>query len=167
MLNPKDLITDKIVDYCKPLQLIFVIGFTKSGKVTIAKELSKRLDNRPLYIADEFIERYGYDHALDEFESQLERAYYGGEQVIFEGILCFRLLRRLIEKGFILPDMVIKTECNLNTIRHFYQLENPEKNFNKVIGFNNGLEKVFQECLNMLSSQNKKIKVLTLNTSIF
>jgi len=166
-MDPKSLINDRIVDYCKPLQLIFVIGFTKSGKVTIAKELSKRLDNRPLYIADEFIERYGYDHALDEFESQLERSYYGGEQVIFEGILCFRLLRRLIEKGFILPDMVIKTECNDATISYFYSIEEANKNMNRVFGFNAGLQKIWNECLEITSIQNKKLKILTLNTSIF
>lgn len=166
-MDPKSLITDKIVDYCKPLQLIFVVGFTKSGKVTIAKELSKRLDNRPLYIADEFIERYGYDHALDEFESQLERAYYGGEQVIFEGILCFRLLRRLAEKGFILPDIVIKTECNDATISYFYSIEESNKNMNRVFGFNRGLQQIFNETSSLLISQNKKIKLLTLNTSIF
>ena len=96
-MEPGSLITQKILDYCKPLSLIFVMGYTKTGKVTIARRLSKDLD-RELFIADEFIKKYGYDNALDQFELELEHCYYAGKQVIFEGILCFRLLRRLLKK---------------------------------------------------------------------
>ena len=125
-MNPSTLITSKIVKYCEPLPLIFVMGYTKTGKVTIARKLAEQL-NRTLYIADEFIEKHGYDHALDEFEMELERCYYSGEKVIFEGILCFRLLRILAKKGYIIPDMIIKTDCNIETITHFYDIEGEEK----------------------------------------
>jgi hypothetical protein len=165
-MEPGNLITEKIVEYCKPLQLIFVVGFTKTGKVTIAKKLAKEL-NRSLYIADEFIERHGFDHALDEFEMEVERIYYNGEKAIFEGILCFRLLRRLIKKGYIMPDIIIKTECNEQTISHFYSIEEPEKNLKRVFGFNNGLKQIWNESLKNIASQGKTLKILTLNTSIF
>ena len=118
-MKPDSLITQKIVDYCKPLQIIMILGKTKSGKVTIARKLSQELDNRELYIADEFINKHGYDNALDQFEMELDHCYYGGKSVIFEGVLCYRLLRKIIERGYYLPDLIILTECNEQTIKHF------------------------------------------------
>lgn len=165
-MKPESLITEKIIEYCRPLHIIMILGKTKSGKVTIARKLAKELD-RELFIADEFIERHGYDNVLDQFEMELDNYYHNGKSVIFEGILCFRLLRKLIEKGYYLPDIIIKVECNEQTISHFYLLEEPEKNLKRVFGFNSGLDKIWKESLDIISNQGKILKVLTLNTSIF
>ena len=166
MNNPKDLVTQKIVDYCKQLQIIFVIGFTKTGKVTIAKELAKQL-NYDILIADDFIENYGHNGALTMFKNEVERKFYNGDKFIVEGVLCFRLLRKLINTSGIIPDLIIKTECNDQTIRYFYDLENPEKNITQVMGFNLGLNSIWNQYLDVLNNMGKSIKVLTLNTSIF
>jgi 2-phosphoglycerate kinase len=165
-MKPEDLLTDKIIDYCKSMQIIFVMGFTKTGKVSIARKLAKEL-NRELFIADEFIERYGHHDSVNQFELELDHCYHSGKSVIFEGILCFRLLRKIVEKGYFLPDMIIKTECNEQTIRHFYEKEEPNKNINRVFGFNSGLQKIWIEVLDFVHLQDKKLKVLTLNTSIY
>jgi hypothetical protein len=165
-MNPESLITEKIIEYCKTQPIIMILGKTKSGKVTIARKLSMDTGHE-LFIADEFIDKYGYDNALEQFELELNNCYYSGKKVIFEGILCYRLLRRLIGKGFYLPNMLIKVDCNEQTISHFYSLESPEKNLTRVFGFNSGLDKIFEESLLLLESQNKKLPILTLNTSIF
>lgn len=166
-MDPKSLVTPRIVEYCKPLQLIFITGYTKSGKVTIARELSKQLENRTLLISDSYIENYGHEEALNFLERDLNEYHYSSEPIIIEGILTFRLLRRMARNGYYLPDMVIKTECNEQTITHFYKLEEPYKNLNSVFGFNAGLNKIFQETLNIIKQQNKKLPILTLNTSIY
>lgn len=166
-MNPKDLVTDRIVEYCKPLSVILIIGYTKSGKVTIAKELSKQLDNRKLFISDDYIKDWGHDDALNRLEEDINESYYSSDPIIIEGILGFRLLRRMSKNGYHLPDMVIKTECNKETISYFYSIEEPGKNLNSVFGFNQGLEKIYNEVVYFLESQGKKIPVLTLNTSIF
>jgi len=166
-MDPKSLITSKIVDYCRPLTLIFVIGATKSGKVTIAKELSKQLDDRTLFISDDYIRMYDQDEALNILERDVNEYYYSGYHIIVEGILGFRLLRRMAKNGYHLPDMVIKTECSKETISFFYEKEEPGKNLNSVMGFNQGLEKIFQESVYLLESRGKKLPILTLNTSIF
>jgi len=163
-MNPKDLVTDKLVDICRPLQTIFVIGYTKTGKYTIAKELSERL-NREMFVSDEFQERYR-EKALDQLEMEIEHCYYAGKNVIFEGILGFRLLRRLAQKGYINPDLIIKTNCSEQTIRYFYNKEEPNKNINRVLGFNNGLDKVWNDYIEIVSLQQNKPKFLTLNTSV-
>lgn len=166
-MNPKDHVTDKLVEVCKQMQIIFVIGFTKTGKYTIAKELANKLSPYyHLYVSDDFTERYGQKKALDQLEIEIEHAYYSGKNVIFEGILGFRLLRRLAKKGYIVPDLIIRTICDEQTIRYFYEKEEPNKNLNRVFGFNQGLEKVWDEYLNLISSQDKKPKYLTLNTSL-
>lgn len=166
-MNPKDLVTEKIVDYCLPLTLIFVLGATKSGKVTIAKELSRRLDDRTLFMSDDYIRLYGQNEALDMLDKDMNEYYYSGYRIIIEGILGFRLLRRMAKNGYHLPDMVIKTECNKQTISYFYSVEEPEKNLNSVMGFNSGLESIWNQTLEIVHSQNRKLPILTLNTSIY
>ena len=164
-MNPTDLITDKIIEYCRGQQIIMILGPTKSGKVSIARKLSMDTGHE-LFIADEFIQRYGMDNALEQFEMEIDNCYYTGKNCIFEGILCYRLLRRLTEKGYYLPNMVINVECNEETISHFYNLEEPEKNINRVLGFNRGLFKIFDETIGLLAIQQKKLPILSLNTSI-
>jgi len=166
-MKPETLVTEKIIEYCRPLTLIFVLGATKSGKVTIAKELSKQLDDRIILISDDYIRLYGQDGALDMLEQDMNEYYYSGYYIIVEGILGFRLLRRMVKNGYHLPDMVIKTECNKETIQYFYEKEEPGKNLNSVFGFNSGLEKIWIQALETVYSQNRRLNVLKLNTSIF
>lgn len=165
-MNPEILVTEKIVDYAKTQQIIMILGATKTGKVTIARKLAMETGHE-LFIADEFIGKHGYDNALDQFEMEIDHCYYSGKRAIFEGVLCYRLLRKLVEKGYYLPDMLIKIECSDATIRYFYEKEEPNKNLNRVFGFNQGLNKIFEESLILLTANNKKIKTLTLNTSIY
>lgn len=164
-MNPADLITPKIVEYCESLQMIFVVGYTKTGKVTISKKLAKEL-NRILLIADDYIEMYGHDDAIIYFQRDIEKYYHSNVPFIVEGVLCFRVLRKLINTMGIIPDMIIKTKCDERTITHFYNKEEPNKNINRVLGFNQGLEKIWKDYIDYVYSQGSKVKVLTLNTSI-
>lgn len=163
-MNPASLVTPQLIEYCKPLPLIFVIGATKTGKVTIAKTLARALE-REIFISDAFIGAYGQKDALDKIEHELENNYYSNHPTIIEGILGFRLLRRIARKGWMNVDLIIKTICDDKTIKHFYQKEEPNKNINQVLGFNKGLEKIFEEYL-ILLRDNKKPKIIYLNTSI-
>lgn len=165
-MSPESLITQKIIDYCKTQQIVMILGKTKSGKVTISRKLAMDTGHE-LFIADEFIEKYGYENALNQFQIELDHCYHSGKNCIFEGILCYRLLRRLVKEGYYLPNMVIKVDCNDETISHFYNIEEPDKNMNRVRGFNNGLDQILDETIRLLTMQQKKLSILTLNTSIF
>lgn len=165
-MSPESLITQKIIDYCKTQQIIMILGKTKSGKVTIARKLAMDTGHE-LFIADEFIEKYGYENALNQFQTELDHCYHSGKNCIFEGILCYRLLRRLVKEGYYLPNMVIKVDCNDETISHFYEKEEDHKNLNRVRGFNNGLDQILDETIRLLTMQQKKLPILTLNTSIY
>ena len=57
-MNPADLVTPQLINYCSPLQTIVVCGYTKTGKITIAKKLAEQL-NRVLFISDDYsFEKY-------------------------------------------------------------------------------------------------------------
>jgi len=163
-MNPATLVTPQLINHCKDLQLIFVIGATKTGKVIIAKTLAEAL-GREILISDAFIQEYGYDNALDRLEHELENRYYSGKKVIIEGILAFRLLRRMARKGWMQPDIIIKTICDDETIKHFYQIEGEGDKIKRALGFNRGLEKIFEEYLELTAG--KRTKILGLNTSIY
>ena len=164
-MNPETLVTQKIIDYCNPLPLIFVIGSTKTGKVTIARKLAKEL-NRDLLISDDYTERYGHDGALDALERDMNDYYYSTMPVIVEGILGFRLLRRMAKNGYHHPDLIIKTECNDETISHFYNKDGEQDKLKRAFGFNQGIWKIYSESIYLIELQGRKLKVLTLNTSI-
>jgi uridine kinase len=53
-MNPGDLVTNHLIEHCKTLNTIVICGYTKTGKVTIAKKLANAL-NRPLFVSDDFI----------------------------------------------------------------------------------------------------------------
>jgi len=165
-MNLEDLITEKIVEYCEPLNIIFVIGYTKTGKITIARKLAKEL-NRTLLISDEFIEKYGHEDAITYLENELQQYYYSVTPIIVEGILGFRLLRKLAKDGYIVPDLIIKTQCNEATITHFYNKDGEGYKITRALGFNKGLEKIWNEYLYFIHSNFKKPKLLNLNTSIY
>lgn len=162
----KELITDKIVNYSLTQQIVMILGPTKSGKVTISRELANRT-GYDLFIADDFINDYGLDTGMEIFKNTIDSYHYSGKKAIFEGILCYRLLRKLIKDGYYIPDIIIKVNCNEETINYFYNKEEPEKNLKYVNGFNRGLEKIWSEIKELVYYKNINLKVLELNTSIY
>jgi tRNA uridine 5-carbamoylmethylation protein Kti12 len=104
-MNPIDLITPELIEICKDKKLIVVCGYTKTGKVTIAKKLAEEL-NRKLLKSDDYqmFEEQSLEMLMNDVIDSLKRK----EQIIVEGILCFRLLRKGMEQMNILPDMLIK-----------------------------------------------------------
>lgn len=166
MVNPTDLVTQELIESCKDKKLIIICGYTKTGKVTIAKTLARHL-NRKLLMSDDYqmFEEHSLEMLMNDVIDSLKRK----EQIIVEGILCFRMLRKGIEQINILPDMIIKTECNEETIRHFYMKDGEGSKIDRALSFNKGLNKIWQDYINLLSSNPYIIppEYIELNTSIF
>jgi uridine kinase len=164
-MNPIDLITPELIEICKDKKLIVVCGYTKTGKVTIAKKLAEEL-NRKLLKSDDYqmFEEQSLEMLMNDVIDSLKRK----EQIIVEGILCFRLLRKGMEQMNILPDMLIKTECNEETIRHFYEKDGEESKIDRALSFNKGLDKIWKDYLNLLYYNPYIIppEYIELNTSI-
>lgn len=164
MINPADLVTNELIDYCKGKNLIIVCGYTKTGKYTIAKKLSTEL-NRILLVSDNY-QIYGADKSLYILMDDLLRYYKAGIPIIVEGILAFRLLRKSIQLNNFTPDLILKTECDDDTIKYFYNKDGEGDKIVSALGFNKGLNKIWNEYLSLLYSTTKQIPLIKLNTSI-
>jgi hypothetical protein len=166
-MNPASLVTSQLINFCNPLKSIVICGFTKTGKVTIAKKLATSL-NRPLLITDEYIEKYGYDDALEGLMEDTVNFYNNQTPFIVEGILCFRLLRKTATLGNFYPDLIIKTECNEETISYFYHKDGEAYKLKRALSFNKGLNKIWDDYREILRNDSSipYPKYLSLNTSL-
>ena len=133
-MNPADLVTPQLIEFCKPMKTIVVCGFTKTGKIAIAEKLSKEL-NRKLFISDDF-QYVKPEESLYEFIKNISPYHQQRVPIIVEGILCFRLLRKGIQEGIFFPDLIIKTKCDEKTIRYFYDKDGEGHKADRAISFN-------------------------------
>jgi len=166
-MNPAELVTSQLVNYCSPLKTIVVCGYTKTGKITIAKKLAEQL-NRMLFISDDYsFEKYG-DKTLEIFMSNVLPYHQKGIPIIVEGVLCFRLLRKGIQEDCFYPDLILKTDCNEETIKYFYKKDGEESKISRALSFNKGLNKIWNDYLDLVSlnPRIKKPQYLELNTSL-
>lgn len=160
-MNPLTLITPQLIDRCKPMKIIVVCGFTKTGKAIIARELAKQL-KRPLVESD--------DYGFEAYEYFVKDSLNLVRQmpVIIEGVLSFRLLRGGIKDNTFVPDLILKTNCNEATIRHFYEKEGEGRKINRVLAFNRSLNTIWEDYLEerSLLPWIKFPEYLELNTSL-
>lgn len=145
-MNPVDLVTPEMVEYCKPFKIIVVCGFAKTGKYPIAKKLAESL-GRHLIISDDFgIEDF------ETFKNISTLAYNRQTPVVIEGVLSFRLLRKGLQENTFHADLILKTECDENTIKYFYNQDGEASKINRVMGFNNGLKSIWDEYREILKN---------------
>lgn len=164
-MNPADLVTPQLIDSCKNYPIIVICGYTKTGKVTIAKKLASEL-NRKLFISDDYIE-HGPVQALYVMMDDILAYKNTGKPFIVEGILCFRLLRKGVQLKTFKPDLIIKTECNDETITHFYKKDGEGHKIPRALNFNKGLNTIWEEYLSLLlANPSFRPKYITLNTSL-
>lgn len=165
-MNPADLVTDSLINACKHKKNIVILGFTKTGKITIAKKIAEHL-NIPVLISDYYYE-LNKDNALEYMINDIKYFKASNIPYIAEGVLCFRLLRKGVQLDDFYPDLIIKTECNNETIQHFYHKDNESHKIKNALSFNKGLDKIWNEYINLSYINNKTIPpIITLNTSIF
>lgn len=149
----------KFIEYCSTKKTIVVLGYTKTGKIGIARELEDKLQ-RPLFISDNYILK-DMNSSLDWFYRDI-MSLYGRVPIIIEGVMCFRLLRNNFRE--FTPDLIIKTECNEETIRFCYAKDGEGHKLERALIFNKGLNTVWNEYLNQLSGFSPEI--VQINTSL-
>ncbi len=145
-MKPADLVTPELIQHCSQFNTIVVLGYTKTGKLPIAKKIATELD-RPLFISDEYLE---LKDPLEAFMGDVTWHQRRGNQIIVEGTLCFRLLRKGLELSNFNTDLIIKTNCNEETIKYFYNLDGESHKTKRALSFNQGLNKIWNEYRTML-----------------
>jgi hypothetical protein len=148
-MSPTDLVTHELIQYCYQFNTIVVLGYTKTGKLPIAKKIAQELD-RPLFISDEYLK---LKDPLDAFIGDVTWHQRRGNQIIIEGTLCFRLLRKGLELSNFNTDLIIKTKCNNETIKHFYRIDGEEAKINRALSFNKGLNTIWDEYRRILQTK--------------
>jgi hypothetical protein len=141
-----DLVTPELIQHCSQFNTIVILGYTKTGKLPIAKKISQEL-NRPLFISDEYLK---LKDPLESFMSDVILHQIRENQIVVEGTLCFRLLRKGLELSNFNTDLIIKTSCNEETIKYFYNQDNESHKIKRALSFNQGLNKIWDEYRAML-----------------
>ena len=148
-MNPADLVTPSLINYCRNFTTIVICGYTKSGKVTIANKLASQL-NMMLFKSDDFIDYVDRENSLNMFMNGVIPYYNKRTPIIVEGITSFRLLRKGIQTNTFHPDLIIKTKCNESTIKHFYEKDGESSKIVRALAFNRGLDKIWDEYRSLL-----------------
>ena len=166
-MNPSDLVTPNLITHCSQFKTIVILGYTKTGKVTIAKKLAQEL-NYPLFESDHYINIKDREQSLYNLIDHVLPYYQSNQPIIIEGILCFRLLRKGLQLNNFSPDLIIKTKCNDETIKHFYRMDGEESKINRALSFNKGLNTIWDEYKEMLRDNlhSKIPKFLELETTL-
>lgn len=158
-----DLITDELVNLCKDKKRIIIYGHAKSGKILIAKELS-RLLNFKLIVSDDYM-HLGFKDAMYHIK---EIAMLSNEPLIIEGVQASRLLRKGVELNDFFSDLIIHTEINIPSLMLSYQRDGEAHKINNVINFNEKvIDKIFYEWyeIQLKYYSNKLPEIIKINTS--
>jgi hypothetical protein len=150
-MNPENLVTESLIRFCKNYKTIIICGYTKTGKVKIAKKLAEHL-NYPLFISDDYINPKDSTQSLYNLMDAILPLYKSKQPLIVEGVLCFRLLRKGYQLNTFSPDLIIKTVCNNETIKYFYNLDMEAHKINKALSFNKGLNTIWEEYIDLIKN---------------
>jgi len=166
-MNPLDLITPPLIDYCSQYNSIIVCGPPKSGKITISKKLAEEL-NRPLLKSDDYIDPKDRLGAMYIFMDDILKLYNQNIPFIAEGVMCFRVLRKGLQLKNFSPELILKTICDDYTTEYFYNMDGENYKINRVKSFKKSLDTIWNEYLSLLNNieKHKHPKYLELDTSI-
>jgi hypothetical protein len=154
------------LDSLKPYRKIVLFGYTKTGKVKIAKTISEHLGIK-LIKTDDF-QHIDFKQAVYTMLNLLTSLETTGTPFIIEGVQCARILRKGQETGTFTPDLVIRTECNEQTIRHCYIQDGEGDKLKGALSFNKGIEGIYNQYLDSVRNTPYLIpKFITINTSLF
>lgn len=167
--NLENLITPELIDLCQDAKYIVIYGHTKSGKSLLAKELSRKLNDRE-YIFSDWFQHLGFKDAMYYILKEIQ---FNDKQLIIEGIQMSRLLRKGLQMNNFYPEVVIHIECDYETVKYAY-IRDGEKDKLRQDGrfikhWNGMIDKIFYEWyLNLQYVQiEKQPTIIKINTSIF
>ena len=156
-MTPSQYITPQIIDLCKQHRSIVIIGGPCSGKTSIAKYISEQISYQ--YVS------------TDDYQNDVDLLLYNvskyNNPLIIEGMLAYRLLRKGAQTQSFNPELIIKLECNFETIKHLYKKYRDPSKLNYVNGMINGSNKIWNEYIDYLAYHFiKKPTYIEINTSL-
>jgi len=163
-MDPKTLVTKTLLKQVNRENIYIILGTTKSGKSTIAREISAKLD-RKMINTDDIREQTGDENrTIDRLESIFLNYHYSNRPVIISGVHCVRLVRRIAMKKNIKLN-IIKVDCDDSTIEYFYRKDNEYHKWRNVQRFNKALNTIWRQ-FKSLSRGKIQHQIVYLNTSL-
>lgn len=134
---------NKHLDLIKKAKIIVVLGPTRSGKVKIAKYIQEKTGYK--YVCTDDYVDYGRDEKLEYIISDVLELVREGTPFILEGVQCYRILRRGAKYGYFIPELIIKTICNDETIAYCYEKEGEGHKAKKALAYSKSLETIWND----------------------
>jgi len=161
-MNPEQYITQPILDICKQHNSIIIIGPPCSGKSSLATFLSEHLPHT-LVSTDHYLISRNQEEALTKI---LEDISHYNKSLIIEGTLGYVLLRKGLQLSSYIPDLIIKLKCDEKSITHLYNKFRDPKKLNYVNGYIKGVDKVWNEYIELHKQYHAKTKCIEIDTSL-
>ena len=161
-MTPSNYITQPILNICNQSNQIVIIGPPVSGKSSIAAFLANNLPHA-LVSTDHYLVSRNQEEALTKI---LEDVSKYNKQLIIEGTLGFVLLRKGLQSNSYIPDLIIKLKCDEKSITHLYNKFRDPKKLNYVNGYIQGVNKVWNEYIELHKQYHAKTKCIEINTSL-
>ncbi len=138
-MNPLHAFQD-IATAVQSARRVVIIGLPASGKTTLATELSHVSGHDIAHTDDEYPSGEGVS---EQAYTDMKMAAMMQLDVIMEGVLGYRLLRKCVEHdGEWLPDLVIEVQCSEEARQARYASERPTKDYRRIPAFCKGLHTI-------------------------
>jgi hypothetical protein len=143
------------------LGTIVIVGPPKSGKSVIADQIYIQTDSFRLesdnYISGDF------QGDLSQFMDDIN-ALKESKLLIISGVQTPRLLRKGLEQKSFSPDVIVKIECDDNTIEYCYRKDGEEDKIKGALAMKKSLDTIYSEYISNLGD-NEPI-IYSIDTSI-
>lgn len=133
-----------------------VIGIPASGKTFLGNKLVEQNSSHLLLSTDSYMGT-GYERDLYPLIEDL-RSY--PKEIIIEGVLGYRLLRKGLQEDDFCPDLVIVCETNKKKQAEIYAKERDPKKLQYMKSFEIGLMKVYNDYMMLKAYKKAKTEII-------
>lgn len=135
-----------------------MIGYSCTGKTTLAPELAKMLPDHKLIHTDEYQGAASYGEAPRYILNEIIAG--DNENIIVEGVHAYRLLRAAAESRTLFFDVVIHCQT-IPSVRYarYEQQRNPEM-LHRQPGIEKSLNKIFNEYIGLCNGLGRTPKII-------
>ena len=142
--------------------IIAITGGPRSAKSTIGDMVANMVE-LPHFITDDW-KHLGYEPAKDAIVGWLKRN--NTTNFVLSGMNTARVMRELARQGVTFADLVIKIECDLETISHFYRKAGEADKIPYIESVLKANETVTNDWLRVAKQKGHEPEIIEVDTSL-
>ena len=124
---------------------VAIIGWPSSGKTFLSKELAELYPDHKIFHTDDYM-NLGYRQSMYQC---MEDVLCADGSTIVEGVQCYRMLRKGVEKSSYYPDVIIEIKIDEFHLEKVYSDERSNVDIDHVYKMIRNNRKVFEDYLKM------------------